>query len=421
MTAVKSNRAPQAVGRAVAHPSLAYPFLILIFSFVGLEAYLLATSYREQTAPALIPEGTPPEKVNSYIASLTKVQRDTLIDQEKQRLVSEPLDAQALLNIGLLYALNGETDKSNNILLRAAERSLRDAGAQISAAGLSVARKDYGRAMEHIDSAIRTSPDQSEQLFKIVTSVAATPEGLDAVVKKLAEAPPWRANYFKSVAASPAELGVLYQMFTGLRDRKADVSNSELQILLDSEFAKKDYETAYFVWLDFLPPLALRKVGNIFDGQFDLPIQGQYFGWNIVPLANADISVGVRDGTANNKALSLNLDSAKVEGANVFQYMRLASGAYRLSFETKTENFKSNQGLMWRVHCVETGEVIGQSKAITDEPAWGSSEFEFTVPDGQCQTQELMLLSFSRAALDQTMSGRISFDNFDVEKLDQAQ
>jgi tetratricopeptide (TPR) repeat protein len=411
-----SKRVSEARPRIGLPPLSALPFLILTLVFVGYQAWLLPVYHKDLAFDPAIPEGSSPQEASVYLKSLTNEQQSELFARQKRQLVQEPLISRTLLNLGLLYALNGETVKSNDIALRTAERSYRETAAQIAAASLSLSRKDFKGALEHVDAAIRTAPAQSEDFFKIISSIATTPEGLNAVVGKLVTTPPWRADFFISVSKMPKQQSLLYQLFTGLRDRKTEVSGDELQTLLDSEFAIKEYETAYFVWLDFLSAVELRKVGNIFDGQFDLPIRGQYFGWNIVPMANGDISVGVRDGTANNLALSMNLDSARVEGANVFQYLRLEPGPYHLASETKTENFKSSAGLMWRVHCVEDGHVIGQGSAITDAPTWSTYAFDFTVPDDQCQTQQLMLLAASRAALDQTMSGRISFDSFNIAK-----
>ena len=82
--------------------------------------------------------------------------------------------------------------------------------------------------------------------------IAGDPNGLAAATRLLASNPPWRPDFVSFAANDPNEQRVLYSLFTGLRNMQAEVLPSELRIYINQLFSKKDYETAYFVWLDFL-------------------------------------------------------------------------------------------------------------------------------------------------------------------------
>jgi hypothetical protein len=320
------------------------------------------------------------------------------------------------LNLGVLYGLGGNVETSNTLALRAADRSVRDLSAQTAAINLSLGKKDYSDALKRIDGLLRSRPEYSENYFPVLLNIASSHDGLIATSQMLAGAPVWRKKFFEYAVKIPERLSIVYSIFSGLRSLKSEVSSAELRAYLTELFNRKDYETAYFVWLDFLSPTELLKTGNIYDGGFDYPIRNLFYGWNIIPIANADVSVGALNGTANDLALKMNFQRSRVTGVNVFQYLRLDPGKYLLKADVSAERLETTGGLMWQVRCMESGNFIGKGTPILSSSPRVNYEFSFTVEDQQCQTQELFLIAASSASIDQVISGQVTFDNFSIVK-----
>lgn len=154
---------------------------------------------------------------------------------------------------------------------------------------------------------------------------------------------------------------------------------------------------------------------NIFDGGFDMEPQGLYFDWTLRPAKNAQIDVLNRPGNSTNRALRL--DFANYQGAfsHVTQYLRLTPGQYVLRYDVQVQNLTATRGLVWRLRCVETKTVFGESAEIVANGPWTSANALVTVPDANCATQLLQLESVARNILDTRLSGQIFLDDVALE------
>ena len=225
--------------------------------------WTLPNNYREVEPSRIVPADISADKVADYLKKISPEERRALIAREKSRLLNEPLDRSSLFNLGVLYGLEGDAQKSNDVALQAANRSFRDLGAQTVAINLSLARNNYVDALNRMDGLLRSRPEFSKDYFDLILKTTATPAGLKASANLLATNPPWRKDFMVFATQKIEQKGLVYNLFTSLRSIKSDVSNTELRLLIDSLFRAKDYETAYFIWLDFLSPAELSKVNLI--------------------------------------------------------------------------------------------------------------------------------------------------------------
>ena len=394
------------------------PFYIAAIMLIGTFGWLLTTSYQEPQLDTIVPLDTPPEKVMEYLKSISDIDRTKLIVREEKHLLDEPLDQMSLLNLGLLYGLQGDTEKSNRLALRAADRSYRNFSAQTAAINLSMSKKDFPDATRRIDGLLRSGPEFSKNYFPMLLNISSLPEGLSATVNMLASDPPWRKQFIDYATNIPEQQSIVYSVLAGLRDAKAEVLPSELRAYLSKLFERKDYESAYFVWLDFLSASELRKTGLIYDGGFDLPPHNLFYGWNIYPIANADVSIAAQSGTANDLALKIDFQSSHFAGVAIYQFLRLDAGSYHLSLDASADHVKADGGVLWEIRCAESGVFIGLGEPINSSRPKAAYEFDFKVTDQQCQTQELVFVTASRSALDQVVSGKMIFDNFKITKIE---
>lgn len=393
------------------------PFYAMALALLGYMVWLVPGNYHEIESSRIVPADTPPENIFNYLKGLSKDERTALIARERSNFYAEPLDRSSLFNLGVLIGLEGDSEKSTALVLQVANRSFRDVGAQTTAINLSIAKKNFSGALFHMDGLLRSRPEFAKSFYPLILSMSLEKDGLAATAKMLATAPPWRRLFMEFATQQTDQKSVVYSILSALRDMKAEVLLTELRSFIQQLFKSKDFETAYFIWLDFLSPAELSKVGSLYDTGFDLPVNNLGYGWNFLPVDNSELKIVTKTNVGSDFALNIHFSSLKKLFPTVSQYVRLDPGTYHFSGEVKTEQLVSPAGLNWRIACVDTPVQIGVSPTLLENGPWKLFEFNFTVPIENCGTQALYLTWASAAALDRVVDGTISFDNLQIEKL----
>lgn len=236
-----------------------------------------------------------------------------------------------------------------------------------------------------------------------------------AITTLLKTDPPWRRLFLQFALGSSGGFQLVYQILGQLRSAGEVLHVEDLRAVLKSAIGAKEFDVAYFIWLDFLVEAELKRVAPIYDGGFDLPTRDLYFDWTLQPQKNLKLAIDKRPGNTNDGALKIDFFGYSGNFAQVSQILRLTPGTYASSFETSGQNFVSEGGLQLHIGCLETGIPIGRSDAVRQNKAWTTMQFGFSVPTEKCDTQLLRLVSASKAKLDNQMSGQIYFDNFSIE------
>jgi hypothetical protein len=405
-------------GKGVGHYFRSMALWAAMAAIMGVSLWFLPTLVQPPHNDFLFDPETAPPKIQEYLSSLTAEQRVTLLKQQRQYLQDEPLKRQTLVNIAILYALSGDTEKSNAVLIRAADRTLRDPDAQTTAMTLSLGRKDYTDAMIRMDGLLRSRPEFYGRFFPSILAIAAVPEGREAVVKVLVKVPLWRPSFMNFAAQQSGQASVYYAVLTAMRERKIEIVEDELRAYLAQLISNKKFEEANFVWLDFLTENELRKSGPIYDGGFEVSPRNLFFDWNVSTLQNVDIGLIKRQGKANERVLQLQFSNYKGQFLGVYQYLRLEPGKYEMSGEASLTSLKTPVGMSWQVSCVGESNIVGQSPEFVTDLPWSTFRFDVVVPSLNCSTQFLTLNWASTATLDQVISGQMLFDDFDMQKID---
>ena len=405
----------RAIGAPIVRRLKLFPFYIIVVVFLGYSAWSLFQGYHDLQPNTLVAEGTTPERAGELLKAISPEQRKLLIAREQKHLRVEPLDRNSLVNLAVLLGLEGRNDESNAVALRAANRSLRDVAGQATAINISLGEKNYQDALMRIDAVLRAHPELSKNFFPIVFAAAGMKDATGFVTDILAKEPTWRADFMGFAAQQTDQTNIFYGLLTSMRDKKVDVRDAEIRSYLMRLIDRKQFETAYFVWLDFLSPNELRKTGLIFDGGFVFDPRNLFFDWNLLASSNVEISVLPRAGKANDRALRLDFANLKGPFFGTYQFLRLDSGVFDLSAEYMATALKTPVGMMWRITCAEDSSIIGQGPKISSSTPWVSYAMTFTVPAENCATQVLGLTWSSSAALDQVISGQIWFDEFKLK------
>jgi hypothetical protein len=374
---------------------------------------LISPPDRDIISPNLVGDA-----VAKAITALAPEQRETLIKRERNRLQSEPLDSSALDNLSILESLENNSGKAEAFASESARRSLRNVQAQLSILRIYLKNQDYANAMFSLDGVLMSEPQLKDQLFPSVASVINNEQALHELAKVLNRNPAWRGAFFLWLGNNDKSDQVTFRLFNSLRKQGGQPSSEELQAYINTLFGNKDYDRAYFVWLDSLDQNELKKVGNVFDGGFDLEPKNRNFDWTIIPFANAEMTIVPRGEDQTKRALRLSFFNSKSLFGHVFQFLRLQQGHYRFEGEEAGQNFRSPGGLKFTVSCADTGAVLGSSEVFDTTAPWKTFSFDFAIPAESCLLPILRLQSASSAVLDTAMNGEILFDNIKIEKTD---
>lgn len=345
--------------------------------------------------------------------------RDGVIRSLEGELVSEPLDSVHLKKLAVYAKASGNGARSDALALIAAQRSLRDVEAQALALDIFLRKQDYARSVRILDAVLRTRGKGQAALFPLLGTFAANPGALPALAEVLGANPPWRANFLIDLARSSENANVPFQLLAMLKGTASPPQANEVRALIVRLLADRNYDRAYYVWLDNLPSQDLKKVGLVFDGGFESGSRDLLFDWTFRERKNVDVRViSKRSSQADN---TLRIDFAKNSSpfSDVSQTLYLTAGNYRLEGEVKTENLQNEKGLRWKILCVnEARQFLAATPRHNGTSDWISFAADFNVPADSCVMQRLVLVLDAKSALDQNISGRIWYDNLKISNLD---
>jgi hypothetical protein len=177
----------------------------------------------------------------------------------------------------------------------------------------------------------------------------------------------------------------------------------------------KQYELAYYTWLQFLSADELRSAGSLFNGRFDVVPSGMPFDWVITEGSGVTIDIVPKPGANGEHALLVDFAYGRVDYHSVTQLVMLAPGTYEFKGEYKGELI-GPRGLKWRIVCAGgAGTPVGESSMIVGTtPQWKTVAFNFAIPAKDCRAQYVQLDLDARMASEQLVSGSVLFDDLQI-------
>lgn len=361
----------------------------------------------------LVSESAKGREMTAALLHLNDTERSTLFEREKLRLLAEPLDVTALNNLAILKSLAGDKSAADAFLQEASNRTWYDPLAQFSAIQSSLAISDYEHAFKHLDGLLTSSPNTAENVLPLILPVLSDGAAIKTMSNVLKRNPPWRESFIAWLSSKDPQATISYQLLVAMRANGLPNTEDELRLVIRQMVATKQFERAYYIWLDSLDANSLVKVRGLFDGQFSLPAQNLFFDWNLTSPANSTVHI-VNDAEGLQK---LRLEFYKMDHYfnGVFQYLRLSPGTYAIGGEWSSHDFMAAEGLVWQMSCLDDSKILGTSEHFKTSAAETKFAFNATVPAQDCATQKLELESASILALELSLDGEISFSNMRLE------
>jgi hypothetical protein len=203
-------------------------------------------------------------------------------------------------------------------------------------------------------------------------------------------------------------------LFERLRRSPDGLSDRELSIWLDRLIKNRQWSRAYLSWVESLSPTAGKRIGNVYNGGFELEPSQLGFDWRFSAVSGARVSRSQVSGSAGQFALRVDFEDRRVPYHHVRQLLALAPGTYRLQGRDRTDDLRGERGLVWTLSCAETGRVIGETEPFKGRHDWKNFEVDLAVPAENCGGQWLILRVPARIPAEQRLGGVAWFDDLSI-------
>ena len=336
-------------------------------------------------------------------------------DNARRALRDRPIDGRAYRLLAQATAAEADFEHTLGLYRIAAERWPRERIAQAVLADAAFAAGEWDTAIEHFDALLRVAPASRAALLAAITPHLEREPLRDALLRRLALDPPWRAALPATLLADAAPAAPAEQLLAALADI---LPPNEPEIRARTTLLQRlgSAGAARQAWLETLEPDA-RAIGeqpgnHVFDGGFELGTLGGGYDWqaDMPPGAAAGLSdIDPHEGT---QALSVAFSGRAVQFAHLRQQLALAPGDYRLE-SWSDDRVRTARPFAWHVGCVGEGGSLLELP-LPQDPGWQHSSAAFQVPEG-CNTQQLILRHTGRNLSERRLRGTLRLDAVRVE------
>jgi tetratricopeptide (TPR) repeat protein len=333
-------------------------------------------------------------------------------------LMQDPLNARALRILGqLAIAENNEAD-ALKFMQVAARLSLHESAAVYWLVQNAAKAKDYKTVIYYANALLRIRPDLGDYVLPLLARIAEDKGSNKLLESVLSDNPPWRGQFLERLPASVTDLRTPLYLLLALKASASPPTSADVAPYIKFLIELKQYELAYYTWLQFLSADELRSAGLLFNGRFDVVPSGMPFDWVITQGSGVTIDIVSKPGDGEH-ALLVDFAYGRVDYRSVTQLLMLAPGTYEFKGEYKGELI-GPRGLKWRIVCAGgAGTRVGESSMIVGTtPQRKTVAFNFTIPAKDCRAQYVQLDLDARMASEQLVSGSVLFDDLQILRVE---
>ena len=366
--------------------------LIVAAIWVGWEVIKLPISERAPPALAMRIAPASPNALGRAAESELRAGRNSNAEElAAESLTRAPFNVRALRVLGLVQARSGKDGSADNLLTLAGNWSLRDDPAHGWLVGRRLRQGNYKSAFAHADTLARRRPESGEAVFNLfATAAISDPRALPALAEIMSATPAWRQPFLTYLIERQDTDSALLSLGIALESSPQPLTDGELSQVYQNWFAERRV-SAMLILRDRTERPSARALQN---GDFTIAEDRQIlpFGWRLASGRGWSAGLIEDDLDRRNFAIRADYDGYS-NGVVAEQAMFLAPGNYVLDGRERVETAPDAGTLLgWRVVCLESGEVIGESRPGAAEPkGWRPFRVGFTVPSSACTVQLLNL------------------------------
>ena len=229
--------------------------------------------------------------------------------------------------------------------------------------------------------------------------------------------PKWWNSYFSYLSHKKNNLETVEFLYKERLKSSDGVTKYETQKMISRLVRENKWKEARQMWLSSLPSNMQRYKQEIFDGGFESGLKNTEFTWNYRTSKIYSVNIKSTYGVVGRKALYVKFKQKKrINFKNVYQRTFFQSGKVKIGFRVRIDGDVGEKGLKWRLRCVGSNKVLGETEPFIARKQWYLTMLEASVPSKSCHIQLLRLAASSTFAHQQVFSGALWFDKIKVLK-----
>lgn len=316
------------------------------------------------------------------------------------RIRRDPLDLAALRDLGLRMDRQGRIAEADAIMSFVGRRTWRDGPAEVWLLRRRLGQGRLDEAFQAADALLRRDGTGALRpaLFSVLIAAAGDVEARPPLEARLAEAPGWRADFLRALAARGDETGASI-MYGALAAGRTPPSPQEYAPFIDRLVSEGRYREALNAWIG----IARRAVAGVgdprgpdpWDGNFARESDGTAFTWSAAEGVGAASEVLRSEDGSTGRILKVNYDGFS-SPALPAQLLVLTPGRYRLAWRERIDPAAAAK-LYWRLRCADSGRVVSRaslpSHVAGDRVVWREVEMDLDASATGCAAQWLELIA----------------------------
>jgi hypothetical protein len=207
----------------------------------------------------------------------------------------------------------------------------------------------------------------------------------------------------------------LIQLYTALNGSENPITKPELGPYLTRLVKDENFELAYQTWRATLPPAQRADESHPFNRDFEFPVDGLPFNWNLESTPAADIQIVPSTDAGKKRALLVEFSGSRVRFANVKQLMLLPAGDYSFRGRVKTAELRTARGVWWHIFCANaSASTLTNTELVSGTMPWTDFMVKFQVPATDCGAQWLQLELPARIDAESRIEGQVWYQDLRI-------
>ncbi len=349
------------------------------------------------------------------IAAINPIEAERVL---VEAAVENPADGQIYADLVHLWAERDQTKEAMALALHASRLGPMRAAVQWEVAAFWLRLGHLDQAITHWSSVLTLRSRLHKQLDPILLNLLEDPDTRSAFTPLLKKPPVWWPRFFRYVAANAKYADTVGILYNGRSHNGGKPDANERRYYTARLQKEGQWNQAYFVWLNSLGSKQLAVLGNLYNGDFELPLQNEDFGWRMANARGVTVKIGPVIGSKGDKALSVSFSGRRIYFNHLYQYLLLRPGDYQLRGRIRLDNLLSAQGVQWTLRCKSSErKLLGTSERFRATEPWRLFNASFTVPEQGCLAQEVRLELVARFAKERETRGTVWFDAMSIKRL----
>ena len=325
-----------------------------------------------------------------------------------------PTDPRHFILLGMMLENKGNTAGAADLFNAVDRIYQRRPDVQLQTGHFWARQGKVRQAVTHWGAAMEMQPALRQDIFPDLLTLAELPQYHQAFSLAFANAGTWADTFFIHAVSTAAELDTLKMLYQARMKSKQSPSPEMRRVYIERLFQQNKWTDAYFIWLNSLEPAAIAKLGNVFDGGFEIEEPEQGFAWRFSRSEGLRLQAEPTMGAGGKQALHVSfMGTHRVKTVIVSQRLLLDPGPHELRGKVRVDNLAAVNGLRWEIHCPGRSEPIVQTAYYVDKTRWKNFAESFVVPEG-CEAPMLSLILHPSDARRNNLTGSIWFDDLAI-------